>query len=77
MSEPSKQLFDLEQRLRAAAHRKKPIELKKKRAVYSQGDPAEVVFFIVRGKVKMTVVSRCGKEAVVGIRGKGDFLGEG
>jgi CRP/FNR family cyclic AMP-dependent transcriptional regulator len=77
VSESSKQLLDLEQRIRIAAHRKKPIELKKKRVVYAQGDQAGLVYYIVRGKVKMTVVSRRGKEAVVGIRGKGDFLGEG
>jgi CRP/FNR family cyclic AMP-dependent transcriptional regulator len=70
-------MLDLEKRLRAAAPRQKPIDFKKKRVVFAQGDPAEVVFFIAQGKVKMTVVSRRGKEAVVGIRGKGDFLGEG
>jgi CRP-like cAMP-binding protein len=77
VSEPSKQMLDLEQRLRAAVPRRKPIDFKQKKVVYAQGDPADAVYFITRGKVKMTVVSRRGKEAVVGIRGKGDFLGEG
>jgi len=45
--------------------------------VFSQGDPAEHVFYIQRGNVKISVVSRTGKEAVVGILGPGDFFGEG
>ena len=45
--------------------------------IYSQGDPANAVFYINEGKVKLTVVSRQGKEAVVGIMGAGDFFGEG
>jgi CRP/FNR family transcriptional regulator, cyclic AMP receptor protein len=45
--------------------------------VYQQGDPADCVFFIQRGKVKKTVVSKQGKEAVVAVLGTGDFFGEG
>jgi CRP-like cAMP-binding protein len=45
--------------------------------VFSQGEPADSVFFIQKGKVKITVVSEQGKEAVVAILGKGDFFGEG
>ena len=39
---------------------------------FSQGDPADTVFYIQRGKVKLTVVSKLGKEAVVGTRTRGD-----
>jgi CRP/FNR family transcriptional regulator, cyclic AMP receptor protein len=46
-------------------------------AVFSQGDPADSVFYIQDGKVKVIVVSEQGKEAVVAIHGKGDFFGEG
>jgi CRP/FNR family transcriptional regulator, cyclic AMP receptor protein len=46
--------------------------------IFSQGDPADAVFYIHKGKVKLTVLSRQGKEAVVGILGAGgDFFGEG
>ncbi len=45
--------------------------------VFSQGDPADSVFYILRGKVKLTVVSQQGKEAVVAILGTNEFFGEG
>jgi CRP/FNR family cyclic AMP-dependent transcriptional regulator len=45
--------------------------------VFSQGDAADAVFYIQKGKVKLTVVSEHGKEAVIAILGTGDFFGEG
>jgi CRP/FNR family transcriptional regulator, cyclic AMP receptor protein len=45
--------------------------------VHAQGDPADSVFYIHRGKVKVTVVSKLGKEAIVAIRGPDEFCGEG
>ncbi len=42
-----------------------------------QGDPADAIFYIQKGKIKLTVVSKQGKEAVVAILGAGDFFGEG
>lgn len=45
--------------------------------IFSQGDAADSVHYIVRGKIKITVMSEQGKEAVVGLLGKGDFFGEG
>src|SRR5215213_4784314 len=45
--------------------------------VFAQGDAADSVFFIEAGKVKVTVVSEQGKEAVVAILGPGEFCGEG
>jgi CRP/FNR family transcriptional regulator, cyclic AMP receptor protein len=44
--------------------------------IFSQGDPADAVFYIQQGKVKLKVKSKQGKEAVVAILGAGDFLGE-
>lgn len=49
----------------------------KDQAVFSQGDPADAVFYIQKGKAKVTVVSEQGKEAVVAIFGTGEFFGEG
>src|ERR1700752_2013487 len=45
--------------------------------IFSQGSPADAVFHIQKGKVKLTVLSARGKEAVVAILGDGDFFGEG
>ena len=44
--------------------------------IFSQGDPSDAVFFIQKGRVKVTVVSKQGKEAVIAILSAGDFLGE-
>ena len=49
----------------------------KNQIVFSQGEPADAVFYVQKGKIKLTVVSKQGKEAVVGILGPGDFFGEG
>ena len=46
-------------------------------AIFAQGDPGLTVMFIKQGAVKLSVVSRAGKEAVVGLLKSGDFLGEG
>jgi CRP-like cAMP-binding protein len=48
-----------------------------KQVIFSQGDAADSVFYIQKGKVKLTVVSNRGKEAVVAILGTGEFFGEG
>jgi len=45
--------------------------------VFAQGDAADAVFYIQKGKIKLTVLSNQGKEAVVGILGPGQFFGEG
>ena len=45
--------------------------------IFSQGDPADALFYIQEGKVKVTTLSSHGKEAVVAILGAGDFFGEG
>jgi CRP-like cAMP-binding protein len=50
---------------------------RKDQIVYRQGDPADSVFYIQSGKVKKTVVSEQGKEAVIAILDTGDFFGEG
>src|SRR6476469_5144945 len=49
----------------------------KDQIVFSQGDPADAVFYIQKGKAKVTVVSEQGKEAVVAMLGPDDFFGEG
>jgi CRP-like cAMP-binding protein len=49
----------------------------KKQKVFAQGDPSDAVFYIQKGKVKLTVLSASGKEATIGILNEGDFFGEG
>jgi CRP/FNR family cyclic AMP-dependent transcriptional regulator len=48
----------------------------KKQGIFAQGDVANAVFYIQTGKVRLTVVSKPGKEATIGILGDGDFFGE-
>jgi CRP/FNR family transcriptional regulator, cyclic AMP receptor protein len=50
---------------------------RKNQKVYAQGDPADSVFYVREGKLKVVVVSEQGKEAVVALHGEGDFFGEG
>jgi len=52
-------------------------DYRKKATVFTQGSPADAVFYVEKGKVKLTVLSTRGKEAVVAILGGGDFFGEG
>lgn len=49
----------------------------KDQIIYKQGDPADSVFYILSGRVKITVLSEQGKEAVVAVLVRGDFFGEG
>jgi CRP/FNR family transcriptional regulator, cyclic AMP receptor protein len=53
------------------------VSLREGTALFSQGNPADRVFYILKGKVKLTVVSRQGKEAVIAVLGPNAFVGEG
>jgi CRP/FNR family cyclic AMP-dependent transcriptional regulator len=53
------------------------IAFPKKQVVFSQGDPADSVYYIQQGKVRLSVVSQNGKEATLGILNNEDFFGEG
>jgi CRP/FNR family transcriptional regulator, cyclic AMP receptor protein len=48
-----------------------------KQKIYSQGDPADAVFYIQKGKVKVSIINELGKEAVVALHDREDFFGEG
>jgi CRP/FNR family cyclic AMP-dependent transcriptional regulator len=48
-----------------------------KQRIFSQGDPADSIFYIEKGKIQVSVLSKRGKEAVLAILGPGDFFGEG
>jgi CRP/FNR family cyclic AMP-dependent transcriptional regulator len=50
---------------------------RRKQVIFSQGDPADAVFYVQKGRVKLTVVSKQGKEAIVALLGADEFFGEG
>src|SRR5277367_6656735 len=56
---------------------RKQVAFRKKQAIFAQGDSADAVFYIQDGKVRLTVVSKAGKEATLGILNQGEFFGEG
>src|ERR1700723_963358 len=56
---------------------RKGMSFPKKQTIFAQGDVADEVFYIQEGKVRLTVVSKVGKEATLGILSQGDFFGEG
>jgi len=68
--------FDPEVFLSKAGLGRTLVQLQKKQIVFSQGDPADSVFYIQKGKIRLMVVSKSGKEATVALLGPGDFLGE-
>jgi CRP-like cAMP-binding protein len=77
MSKPPKDIFDAKVFLAKVGDGKAILEFHKNQKVFEQGDPAETVFYIQKGKVKLTVLSEQGKEAVVAILEPGHFFGEG
>ncbi len=56
---------------------RKSVLFQRKQVIFAQGDAADAVFYIQTGKVTLTVVSKTGTEATIGILGDGDFFGEG
>ena len=69
--------FELRTFLDSAGVARRITKYARSAVVFSQGDPATDVFYIQQGSVKLSVLSRTGKEAVVAILGPGDFFGEG
>jgi CRP/FNR family transcriptional regulator, cyclic AMP receptor protein len=68
--------FDPDVFLSTVNHGRALSEVRVGRVIFSQGDVADSVFYILRGKVKLAVTSEQGREAVVGLLGEGDFFGE-
>jgi CRP-like cAMP-binding protein len=75
--ETPKPLFDLKVFLAKARRGRKETAYRANESIYIQGEPADAIYYIREGKVKLTVLSKQGKEAVVAILKDGDFLGEG
>jgi CRP/FNR family transcriptional regulator, cyclic AMP receptor protein len=77
MKREQKPVFDPKAFLAKADGGRTISNYQKDQTVFSQGEAADAVFYIQQGKIKITVVSEQGKEAVVAILGTGDFFGEG
>ena len=56
---------------------RKAMVFPKKQTIFAQGDPADAIFYLKTGKVKLSVVSTTGKSATIGILSDGSFFGEG
>jgi CRP-like cAMP-binding protein len=68
--------FDSKTFLTKVGSGKTILKSRKKQIIFSQGDAADAVFYLLEGRVKLTVISPKGKEAVVAILGRADFFGE-
>ena len=77
MANDPKPVFDPKAFLAAVGAGVSITKWNKGQVIFSQGDPADALFYIQKGKVKVTTLSRQGKEAVVAILGEGNFFGEG
>src|ERR1700689_888149 len=77
MGKPAKSAFDSQVVLAKVGEGKSILQFQKGQNVFVQGDRADTVFYIQKGKIKLTVLSDHGKEAVVGILAPGHFFGEG
>ncbi|MGA9551040.1 MAG: cyclic nucleotide-binding domain-containing protein, partial [Candidatus Sulfotelmatobacter sp.] len=69
--------FDPHAFLATIGEGRKSVLFRQKQGIFAQGDAADAVFYIQTGKVKLTVVSKTGKEATIGILTDGNFFGEG
>src|ERR1044072_6985104 len=69
--------FDPKEFLAKVGEGKAILEFRKDQIIFAQGDVANTIYYIQRGRVKVVVISEQGKEAVVGILGPGQFFGEG
>ena len=69
--------FDPREFLATIGEGRKAVAFTKKQSIFAQGDAADSVFYIQEGKVKLTVVSKNGKEATLAILNEGQFFGEG
>jgi CRP/FNR family transcriptional regulator, cyclic AMP receptor protein len=76
MAEPQKMAFDALAFLREAGLGRRIVQFKPKQAFFSQGGPADSIFYLQRGRAKQTVVSKNGKEVTIALFAIGDFIGE-
>ena len=68
--------FDAQAFLASAGLGRRIVQLTPKEAFFSQGDPADSIFYLQKGRAKVTIVSQAGKEATITLLSDGDFVGE-
>ena len=76
MADENNSVFDAAAFLANAGLGRRIVEFKEKETFFSQGDPADCVFYLQHGRAKLTVVSQTGKEATITLLSAGDFVGE-
>ncbi len=76
-TQPTSQPVDWETFLGGISRGKTVLEYGANRNIFMQGDPADAVFYVRQGKVKLSVTSQQGKEAIVAVLDAGEFFGEG
>src|SRR5882672_8953242 len=69
--------FNAQAFLDSAGIAKKIVEYRRTDVIFTQGDPCDHVLYIQKGSVKLSVLSKAGREAVVAMLGPGEFFGEG
>ena len=77
MESKQKGTFDAQAFLESAGVARKIVDYRRSEAIFTQGDPCDSVLYIQKGGVKLSVLSKTGREAVVAMLGPGDFFGEG
>jgi CRP/FNR family cyclic AMP-dependent transcriptional regulator len=77
MVELEKPPFDAAAFLANAGLGRRIVQFEPKQAIFTQGEPADSVFYLQRGRAKVTVISQAGKEATIMLLSDGDFVGEG
>jgi CRP-like cAMP-binding protein len=70
-------VFDPDRFLATIGQGRKSLAVARKKTIFTQGDAADAIFYIQKGKVRLTVVSKTGKEATIGILNEENFFGEG
>jgi CRP/FNR family cyclic AMP-dependent transcriptional regulator len=76
LGEPAKPVFSPAAFLASAGQGRRIIQLKPKQAFFAQGDVADSLFYLLKGRARLTVLSRSGKEATITLLGPGEFIGE-
>jgi CRP-like cAMP-binding protein len=77
MAKHKKVTFNVEKYLQSAGLARKVVEYRKRQTIFGQGSACRSVFYLQRGRVKLTVTSDVGKEAVIAVLTEGEFFGEG
>jgi len=77
MAAPENHTFNIAAFLTNAGLGRRIIQLAPRQTFYSQGDPADAVFYLQKGRARITVVSEIGKEATIALVPEGEFVGEG